>query len=137
MAALLIFLVSSYLYVDYSSKVMHNLILNRQFRSGIAVKIKPTRGLAFGTTADSLTIKEYQEITEMNWFPKVPNEALNIGYDYSYDGFLPDYVFTLIYYIPKEMKVDTIDFESGDFSRTQTFEIINNYKRVSYCEGEH
>src|SRR5688500_4509780 len=41
-AALLTFLISSYLYIDYSTKVISNAILNKQFRNQIADKIKPS-----------------------------------------------------------------------------------------------
>ena len=135
-AVLLTLLISSYLYVDYSIKFVKNVIVNRKFRNEIADKIKPANGLANGTTAENLTIKEYQEIANMNWFPKLPIEATNIIYNYQYDGFLPDYSFSLTYDLPKEMKVDTINYESGDFSKYQTFEIVDNKKRVTYNEGE-
>src|SRR5690606_34204335 len=135
-AILLTLLISSYLYVDYSAKFVKNVIVNRQFRNEIADKIKPANGLANGTTAENLTIKEYQEIARMNWFPKLPIEATNIMYEYQYDGFLPDYSFSLTYDLPKEMQVDTINYESGDFTKYQTFELVDNIKRVTYNEGE-
>jgi hypothetical protein len=135
-AILLTFLISSYLYVDYSIKFAKNVIFDRQFRNAIAEKIRPANGLAKGTTAEKLTIKEYQEIASMSWFPKLPIEATNILYDYQYDGFLPDYSFSLTYDLPKEMKVDTINYESGDFTKYQTFELVDNIKRVTYTEGE-
>lgn len=135
-AILLTFLISSYLYIDYTIKVVKNVVVARHFRNVIADKISPANGLANGTTAENLTIKEYQEIASMNWFPKLPIEATNIMYDYQYDGFLPDYSFSLMYDLPKEMKVDTINYESGDFTRHQTFELVDSIKRVTYKEGE-
>ena len=124
------------MYVDYSIKFVKNVIVNRQFRNEIADKIKPATGLTNGTTAENLTIKEYQEIANMKCFPKLPIEATNIMYNYQYDDFLPDYSFSLTYDLPKEMKVDTINYKSGDFSKYQTFEIVDNKKRVTYNEGE-
>jgi hypothetical protein len=121
-ATLLTFLISSYLYIDYSTKVVSNFIVNRQFRNEIADKIKPSKQLANGTKGDSLTIKEYQQITKMYWFPKIPVEASNIQYNYGYDGFLPDYSFTLTYDLPIQIKVDTISYIKGDFSKSQWFE---------------
>jgi hypothetical protein len=135
-AIVLTLLISFYLYVDYSVKFVKNVILNRQFRNEIADKIKPANGLANETTAENLTIKEYQEIAGMNWFPKLPIEATNIMYNYQYDGFLTDYSFSLIYDLPKEMKVDTINYENEDFTKYQTFELIDNKKRVTYNEAE-
>lgn len=135
-ASLLTFLISSYLYLDYSIKFLDNVIVNRQFRQQISDKIRPSKGLANGTKAENLTIEEYQEIASMNWFPKLPIEATHIMYNYQYDGFLPDYSFTLTYDLPKEMNVESINVENGDFSKYQTFEIIGNKKRVTYYERE-
>jgi len=134
-AILLTFLISSYLYVDYSIKFVKNVIVNRQFRNEIADKIKPANGLANGTKAENLRIREYQEIARINGFQNLPIEATNIMYIYQYDGFLPDYSFSMTYDLPKEMKVDTINYRSIDFSRYQTFELIDNKKRVTYDEG--
>lgn len=133
-ATLLTFLISSYLYVRYSSKFINNVVVNGQLRKQVADKIEPANGMANGTKAENLTIREYQEITKVNWFPKLPNEATNINYDYEYDGFLPDYIFTLVYDLPKEIKVDTINYENSDFARHLTFEIIDNKKRITYTE---
>ena len=136
-AALLTFLVSSYLYVNYSIKVINNAIIHKQARNQLADKIRASNELAHGTKADSLTIKEYHQITEMYWFPRLPAEASNIHYNYGYDGFLPDYHFTLTYDLPLLMEVDTINYQKGDFSRSRSFEILGDKKRVTYSESEH
>jgi hypothetical protein len=112
------------------------VIVSRQIRNQIADKIKPSNELANGTKGDSLTIKEYQQITKIYWFPKLPNEASNIQYSYSYDGFLPDYLFTVKYDLPAQIKVDTINDKKGDFSKYQSFVIIDDIKRVTYSESE-
>ncbi|HBI00300.1 MAG TPA: hypothetical protein PK637_10550 [Flavobacteriales bacterium] len=137
MAALLTFLTSSYLYIDYSVKLINNKVVNRHFREQITAKIKPVNGLAHGSTAENLTIEEYHEIANMNWFPKIPLEATQIMYNYQYDGFLPDYSFILVYYLPIEMKVERINHTNGDFSKNQSYEIVGNRKRVVYEEVEH
>ena len=135
-ATLLTFLISSYLYIDYAPKILRNVIINRQLRKEIANKIKPANILANGTMADNLTIIEYREVAGLISSHKLPDEASNIKYVYSYDGFLPDYVFTLSYDVPKEMKVDTFNYQKGDFTQSQAFEIIDNIKRIKYSEGE-
>lgn len=134
-AALLTLLISSYLYIDYSSKVISNVIINREFRNQIDNKIKPSHVLANGTKGENLTIKEYQQITKMYWFPKLPAEASNIQYSYGYDGFLSDYLFTMTYDLPIQMKVDTINYQKEDFAKYQSFEIVDNKKRVTYSES--
>jgi hypothetical protein len=92
-AVWLTLLVSSYLHVDYSAKLLRNRIVNGKLRSQISQKIKPTKGLAHGMEAKNLSIIEYREIAKMNWFPKLPDQATGINYEYQYDGFLPDYSF--------------------------------------------
>lgn len=133
---LLTFLISSYLYVDYSIKFVTNVIVKRQFRQQIVEKIKPLYQLANGTKADNLTLEEYREIASINWFPKLSDKASGISYTYAYDGFLPDYEFTLTYNLPMEIKVDSINYESGDIYRFQKFVIVENVQRVHYSEGE-
>ena len=95
-----------------------------------------TNRLANGTKAENLTIKEYQQITKMHRFPKLPLEASNINYSYEYDGFLPDYLFTMTYDLPAEMTIDEINYRKGDFTKYQSFVTIGNIKRVTYSEGE-
>ena len=132
-ALLLTFLVSSYLYVDYSSKIIKNVIVNGRLRKQIANKIKPSDKMS-GSKGENLTSLEYQTITEIYWFPKLPIEASNISYVYEYDGFLPDYLFELTYDLPKHLTVDTFNVEREQFSRYQSCIIKDNTKKVTYTE---
>jgi len=134
-ASTLTFLISSYLYIDYSQKVIKNKLVNGQFRRQIANKIKPSHVLAYGSMAENLTFLEYQQIVRMSWFPIISNKATNINYIYGYDGFLPDYIFTLKYDLPKSIFVDTLNYQKGDFSRRQTVETLDNFKRITYSEA--
>lgn len=132
-----IFLVSSYFYVGYGTKIYTNRIVNSKLRSGIIKKIEPIEmELAYGNKAENLTGKEYAEITKIKWFPKIPESAENISFTYDYDGFLPDYSFSLSYDLPKETEVDTMEYENGTFSKSQFLEIIGNKKRVTYSERQ-
>ena len=98
-------------------------------------KVSPIEnGLGFGTKASNLSIKEYSEITKVNWFKKIPNNAENIEYRYSYEGFLPDYSFSISYDLPKESQVDTLNFVDGSFSKKQSFKVVGNKVRVTYYE---
>ncbi|WP_298321248.1 hypothetical protein [uncultured Aquimarina sp.] len=133
----LILFISSFSYIDYGLKIYRNRIVNNELRNEIVKKIKPVEfGLANGNRAENLTGNEYAEITKIKWFPKLPKEAENISYSYDYDGFLPDYSFSLSYDLPKEMKVDTMSYKDGTFSKRRNFEIIGNKKRVTYSEGQ-
>jgi len=133
MASLLTFLVCSYLYVDYSSKIIQNKIINVKFRSRVGDKIESTVKLN-GTKADSLTFEEYKAIAKTTSFPQIPNEAQNIGFSYEYDGFLPDYFFSLTYELPMEIEVDTMNYHGPHFLKYQTFEIVGYKKKVIYNE---
>jgi hypothetical protein len=127
-------LVSIYLYIDYSAKLVNNRIINGKLREQTANKIQSADGN--GTKAKNLTIQEYQELSKVTWFPKLPKQATNINYSYEYDGFLPDYYFELVYNVPKEIKVDTLYFQQGDFTRSQTVQIFSDNKKVTYTESE-
>ena len=134
-SVILMLSISLYFYVDYSIKIYRNRVTNGELRNGIMEKVSPIEnGLGFGTKADNLTRKEYSEITKVSWFKKIPNDAENIEYRYSYEGFLPDYSFSISYDLPKESQVDTLNFVDGSFSRKQSFKIVGNKVRVTYYE---
>ncbi len=132
---LIILCISSYFYVTYGSKIYHNQFLNKELRAGIMNKIIPYEGSWFGDKAENLTEKEYIEVTKVKWFPKLPKGAQNISYDYEYEGFLPDYSFSISYDLPINSEVETINYENKTFTKSQTFEIVGNKKRVTYSEG--
>ena len=136
LASLLTLLVSSYLYVDYALKTIMNIGVDKDFRQTLSDKIKPSKGLAHGTQAEALTIREYQEISNYTGFKILPIAASNIKYVYQYDGFLPDYSFSLTYDLPEQVNVEILSYKNGDFSKYQSFEIVNNKKRVTYEESE-
>ena len=92
--------------------------------------------MTFGYKADSLTFDEYKEITKINWFPETPEKSEKISFYYTHDGFLPDYSFYLSYDLPIDIKIDTINYVNGDFTKRRTFEIIGNIKRVVYSENQ-
>lgn len=134
---LLILFISSCFYVYYGIKIYKNRYLNKELRYGIMEKVEPVPyGLAYGSQAGNLTRREYLEISRLNWFPNLPKEADSISYSYDYDGFLPDYNFSLSYDLPKEIEVDTMTYKNRQFSKGRNFEIIDNKKRVHYYEWE-
>lgn len=130
-ATFLTLLTSSYLYIDYSGKLLNNRIINGQVRKQAAAKIKSADGN--GTKADNLTIQEYQQLSK---FPKLSNRATNINYAFEYDGFLPDYYLQVTYNVPKDVKVDTLYFKQGEFTRSQTVETLDNKLKVTYTESQ-
>ncbi|WP_299136402.1 hypothetical protein [uncultured Tenacibaculum sp.] len=132
-----ILIINSYFYIDYGMRIYSNKITNSEFGEGALKKISNVGiELAYGTQAENLTGKEYLEITKIKWFPKLPIKAKNISFRYDYDGFLPDYSFSLSYDLPKEMKVDTMNYKDGTFSKSQNFKVIGDRKRVIYHEGQ-
>jgi hypothetical protein len=88
-----------------------------------------------GTAAEALTIDEYREIARMNRLPDLSAKARNIQYVYQVDGFFPDYTFTLIYDLPKEIKVDTFNYREGDFSKYQSVTAIGPINRITYTQA--
>jgi len=115
-------------------KLVNNRIINRHLRNEIAAKTQSSDGN--GTKANGLTIQEYHEISKLTWFPKLSDQATNINYSYQYDGFLPDYYFELTYNLPKETRVDTLYFQHGDFTRSQTVDVLADKLKVTYTEVE-
>ncbi|MDC8003470.1 hypothetical protein POV27_05370 [Aureisphaera galaxeae] len=134
-SVLVTLLASSSLYYRYLGKVYENKIVNVEVRESLNNKITEVEGgLANGHKAENLTYEEYMYITELNWFPEVPEAASRISYSYDYDGFLPDYSFSLEYDLPLEVQVDTMSYEGEQFMKGRSFEIIDGKKRVSYYE---
>lgn len=129
-SALITILASSFLYFNYSKKIYENRIEKSDLRKELAMKIEPANGLAFGTQADNLTFEQYQEITRIKWFPKLQKNADSISYYYTYDGFLPDYSFTVSYSLPKTIEIDSTEFKYGEIE----IDTIGNKKRISYSE---
>ena len=129
-STIITFLISSYLYLNYSQKIYENRIVNNKLRNELSLKIKPVNDLTYGTKADNLTLNEYQEITKIKWFPKLQQNAKNISYYYSYDVFLPDYSFNVSYNLPIDIKVDTTNFKYGQIK----IDTIKNEKRIKYSE---
>lgn len=131
-----VLLISSNFYISYGKKIYQNQFVNHELRKSIMHKIKPYEGSWFGNKAEHLTLKEYTEITKVKWFPELPQEAENISYDYEYEGFLPDYSFSLSYDVPFHTKVDTLNYKEGTFSKSRSFEIVGTIKRVTYYESQ-
>jgi hypothetical protein len=135
MCILVTFLISSYLYISYSSKAIKNVMIDGKFRREIAGKINATLNLHSGT-GDNLSMKEYKEVIKIFKLPKLPGEAANISYKYYYDGFLPDYSIELTYDMPLSAAIDIIDYTKGDFSKYQSYETLTDKKRVTFEEIE-
>jgi len=129
-SSLVTLLISSFLYFMYSKKIYENRIQKVELRKKLALKIKPANGLANGTEADNLTFEEYEEITKINWFPKLQKDADSISYYYTYDGFLPDYSFYLSYNLPNTIAVDSTEFKYGKIE----IDPIGIKKRIRYSE---
>ena len=127
-------LLSSWFYIQYTKRICHNNHAYKKFRKELMQKVKPIKSGWEGSQANNLCLEEYQYILQTKSFPKIPNNAKNISYEYEYEGFLPDYSFSLIYDVPIASNVEIIDYKKNTFSKTQTFEIVENVKRVTYTE---
>ena len=128
-------LVSSFLYVNFSYHLVHNKILNRTFRCTLNRKLKPVMEGAHGELTKIncvLNSKEYQEISNSGVLPKLPIEATNIKLAYEHFNFLGDFSLHVIYDVPLNVEVKTIEKEGVDWSENQSFETVGSIKRVSY-----
>ena len=121
--------------ISYLKNEINGFPKEQKLRTEICSKIKPVKYLAYGTAAKNLQIEEYREIAELTGFPELPSSSINISYLYSYDGFLPDFVFELEYRVPFTVEVDTFSKENGGYSSSQTFEVKEGFKIVSYNES--
>jgi hypothetical protein len=135
LSIIIVILIHSSFYIDYGKKVYQHQFVNKELRERVVSKVIPYDGSWFGMRAENLTSLEYLEITKIKWFPKVPKEAQNISYDYEYEGFLPDYSFSLSYDLPMDIAIDTMKYKDGTFSKSRYFEIVGNKKRVTYTES--
>ncbi|KAA2243390.1 hypothetical protein F0L74_12880 [Chitinophaga agrisoli] len=133
-AIMVTLIASSYLYTTYIQKAVRNILVNETHPKSTISKIRSGNLLANGTMADGLSLYEYRELAEMNRFPPVPDQAQNIEYSYQYDGFLPDYSFTLLYELPKGVKVDSFNYTEKGISRNQSVDTLENTIRVIYTE---
>lgn len=79
-----------------------------------------------------LNSKEYQEISNSGVLPKLPIEATNIKLAYEHFNFLGDFSLHVIYDVPLNVEVKTIEKEGVDWSENQSFETVGSIKRVSY-----
>jgi len=131
-ASLLTLLTSSFLYLDYASKILNNKIINRTFREQISTKIIPAKEI--GIKATGLTILEYKELSKFTSFPEIHKQANDINCLYECDGFFDDYYFKLTYYLPKGIKMDTLNFEHGALTKYQRIEQLENQQKVTYSE---
>lgn len=129
-STLITMVISSSLYFNYSKKIYENRIQKGELRKELALKIEPANYLAYGTKANNLTYSQYQEITRVKWFPKLQKNADSISYCYTYDGFLPDYIFNISYSLPINIEIDSTEFKYGNIY----IDTIGNKKRVSYNE---
>ena len=126
-------LISAYFYVTYSVKVIERFRNNARVDLGNKVELRTS--YPYGSHAIGLTRKEYSIITNLNWFPEISEFAENISYWYVYDGFLPDYTFTLEYQVPHQVLIEEIELEEDQFHRHQSFKFIDGIKIVEYSEG--
>lgn len=131
-AVVITLLIFSYLYIGYSIKIINNRFINRAIRNKTQAKVYVVSANEYKAT--NLTIQEYNEIIKLSKFIAIPKQSTNIDFSYHFDDFLPDYYLQLTYYLPIEIKADTIDYIDGEFSRSQTISIINGKQKVNYYE---
>ena len=129
-AAVLIFGTTTF----YNLKNLGSRIINGNSRQELCRKIVDANYLASGTKANNLTIKEYNQIRNLITLPSLPQEAYEIGYLYSYDGFLTDYTKEVIYKVPQTIDVRAYQDNGENFGDGRYIVEFDEYNLVTYSE---
>lgn len=130
-------IVSSFLYINYSKKIIQNRLLNANIRERVWDKSKDKmEGGLLGNYLDDLSFEEYNEISKINWYPQIPQSAEKISFHCSRRDFHGDYSFTLNFEVPVSEKISEMKYNKGQFSKSTNVEIIGNRKKVTYKESE-
>jgi len=128
--------ICSFLYVNYSIRIVQNSFLNAAIREQTWMKVKKSEHGRLGFFLYSISYKEYNEISKTNWFPEIPETAENISFSYYNGGFQGDYTFNLNYEVPASEKVEEINIKKGDYYQSTTIKVTGYRKKVTYEEGE-
>ena len=135
-SAVLILIISSYLYITYAGRIIQNRILNSSIRASIVAKADRPDDWQFGVRALNLTYEEYSEVCRVTGYEELPDYATNISvYYHKAEFLLPDYNFGLSYDVPKDKEAKEIKKEREGFSIGQTFKIEGEVKKVYYVEN--
>lgn len=127
-------IVSSFFYLDYTYLIIKNRFIDRNLRNSLFYKIQPSQTLAYGTNAKNLTFNEYNLLARKLQFLEIHPQSTNIQYEYAFDGFLPDYYIEISYDLPINILIDSFSISEAEFSKSLSFEVVGDLKRVSYSE---
>lgn len=132
-SSILTLTISAYFYINYIFNIANQQ--SDEIRQSLNEKIIDTLRYVNGKKADNITSKEYELLTKLSWFPKLPETAEKISFLYTYEGFLPDYSFQLTYEVSLDTNIDEIEVGEGQFFMSQKVEFKGDRKIVIYEEG--
>lgn len=89
-----------------------------------------------GRKETNLKISRYKKIRLKFDFPKISDLAFDIDYLYSFDGYLPSFIFNLIYKVPKNSNIESFEKTENGIIRLQTCFEMEQFKLVRYTEFE-
>lgn len=92
--------------------------------------------LKIGRKESNLKISNYKEVCLKFDFPEISDLAFDIDYIYSFDGYLPSFLFNLMYKVPKYSKVKNFEKKEDGIIRLQTCIEMKDFKLVRYTEFE-
>ena len=135
-AVLLTLILCSWLYVDYSVKLINNRVVNRTVRADLVSKVAT---FPFPRTlfAENLTPKEYRQIRTVVEFPELPPEASNIRISYSISGLQGDYNMEVHYDLPPDTPVDQLEHREGDLVTRRSHEVLEDRVRATWKQIRH
>lgn len=87
-----------------------------------------------GKKESNIKIAQYKKIRLKFDFPKISDLAFDINYLYRYDGYLPTFIFNLIYKVPKGSKIKPFEVVENGVIRLQTLIEMEKYSIVRYTE---
>jgi hypothetical protein len=133
-------ILSSYFYIDYTSRLINNKILNQKLRVELIQKVSTLDMGAYQMiSAKNLTITEYNQLKQAKGYPNINNKATNIRFSNSYYSNLAgDYDLTISYLLPVEIEIESYKHQDGkvDYKEQQTIEKLGEIQKVTYEESK-
>ncbi len=132
-------LICSYLYTDYTIKIINNCLINNNTRSELLRKtvINNINATTF-IFAQNLTELEYNQFARTLDIPKLNRSAYNIDLNYNDTRSLMHEFSTQIKYdLPKDIGVKEFNYQSdkSDYQKNQTVEQIGNIQKVAFVKS--
>ncbi len=137
-SVVLTLLICSYLYVDYSIRIVNNRIVNCGVRDELLIKARPLRMGAYSNyVLNDLNISEYRQIARILEFPKLNRQASNISVNYGiYQNLFGDCSLRIEYDLPKNVDIKEFEYHGDrmNYKNYQRVEQVGSSQKVTFVE---